>query len=259
MSDEELASNIGWEVQQHIPYEFSEVVFDTVVLQRNPAQNTMDILLVASKRDVVSDYIAVARDAGLDVKVVDVVSFALQNMVETIYGPSTGNECIGIVNVGASVTSMSMMAGGLTTFTRDITIGGNQITEEIQKKLSVTREEAEGFKTGEMGNGGLIPQEVGEITRQVSEQIGNEIKRSLSFFYETSGREKLDRLILCGGVLKNDVTLKTITEILDENVKVANPFEGLSFNQKLYSAESLSEMALESVVAVGLALRRYPE
>ena len=77
MTDEELADNISWEVQQHIPYEYSEVVYDTVVLSRNPAQNAMEILLVASKRDVVNDYIAVAREAGLEVRVVDVVSFAL--------------------------------------------------------------------------------------------------------------------------------------------------------------------------------------
>lgn len=258
MSDEELAENISWEVQQHIPYEFSEVVYDTVLLGRNPAQNSMDILLVASKRDMVNDYISVAREAGLTVKVVDVASFALQNMVETVYGASSETDCVGIVNIGASVTSISMMSGGVTMFTRDITIGGNQITEEIQKRLSVTREEAEGFKTGEVGDG-LIPGEVGEIVKQVSETIGTEIKRSLAFFYETSGRDSLTELILCGGVLKNECTLRTITGMLEERTKVANPFEGLGFNQKLYSGESLQGLSLESAVALGLALRRSVE
>ncbi|MBQ4358952.1 MAG: type IV pilus assembly protein PilM [Proteobacteria bacterium] len=260
MSDEELASSIKWEVEQHIPYDSNEVVYDTVVLGRSPQQNSMDILLVASKRDAVNDYIAVAKDAGLDVRVVDVASFALQNMVETIYGASGEGDCIGVINIGASVTSMTMMTDGVTAFTRDITIGGNQITEEIQKKLGITREEAENFKTGNILEGGaMIPREVEEITCQVSEMIANEIKRSIAFFYETTGRESIDRLILCGGVVKNASTLRILESTLGENIVLANPFMNLQFNMKLYSPESLENLALESAVALGLALRRNVE
>ena len=239
MTDEELADNISWEVQQHIPYEYSEVVYDTVVLSRNPAQNAMEILLVASKRDV--------------------VSFALHNMVETIYGETKTSKCIGVVNIGASVTSISMMTGGVTQFTRDITIGGNQITEEIQKKLSVTREEAEAFKTGETMGNAIIPQEVNEIIAQVSELIANEIRRSLAFFYETSGRDAVDELILCGGVLKNETTLRTIEKNLQEHVRLADPYGTLRFNEKIYTHDTLQSLSLESAVAFGLALRRNVE
>ncbi|MBO4351232.1 MAG: type IV pilus assembly protein PilM, partial [Proteobacteria bacterium] len=211
MTDEELAQNLRWEVEQHIPYEYSEVVYDTVILGRNPSQNSMDILLVASKRDVVNDYISVAKDAGLDVRVVDVASFALQNMIETVYGSTSLGSCSGVINIGASVTSMTMMTDGVTSFTRDITIGGNQITEEIQKKLGITHEEAESFKTGNVAEGSaLIPKDVNDITCQVSELIANEIKRSLAFFYETSGRDKVDKLFLCGGVVKNASTLRVL-------------------------------------------------
>ena len=261
MTDDELADNIRWEVEQHIPYNFDEVVFDTVVLGRNEMQNSMDILLVASKREVVNDYISVVKEAGLDVKVVDVASFAIQNMVETVYGEPNQGLCTGIINIGASVTSMSMLTGGITTFTRDITMGGNQITEEIQKKLGITRDEAEAYKTGATTeNSAVIPREVEEITCQMSEQIATEIKRSLAFFYENSGRDKVDELILCGGVLKNMSTLKVIQRVLgDNNIKIANPFERMGFNQKLYSADSLENLALESAVSVGLALRRSVE
>ncbi|MBQ9816187.1 MAG: type IV pilus assembly protein PilM [Proteobacteria bacterium] len=260
MSDDELAQSIRWEVEQHIPYEYNEVVYDTVVLNRNTLQNSMDILLVASKREVVNDYISVAKDAGLDVKVVDVASFALQNMVETVYGESETAGCVGVINIGAAATSMTMMTDGVTSFTRDITIGGNQITEEIQKKLGVTREEAEAFKTGNESEGSaIIPHEVNEIIRQVSEMIANEIKRSLTFFYETSGRDRVDKLILCGGVIKNDTTLNILESTLSERVIVAHPFENMPFNTKLYSREAIDRLSLESAVALGLALRRSVE
>lgn len=260
MTDEELAQNLRWEVEQHIPYEYSEVVYDTVVLGRNPSQNSMDILLVASKREVVNDYISVAKDAGLDVKVVDVASFALQNMIETVYGAASLGSCSGVINIGASVTSMTMMTDGVTSFTRDITIGGNQITEEIQKKLGITHEEAEAFKTGNVAEGSaLIPKDVNDITCQVSELIANEIKRSLAFFYETSGRDKVDKLFLCGGVVKNSSTFRVLEKTIGERIQIANPFDGMQYNKKLYSRESLDELSLESAVALGLALRRNAE
>lgn len=257
MSDDELAENIKWEVEQHIPYESKDVVYDTVVLGRNEAQNSMDILLVASKRDVVQDYIDVCKDAGFDVKIVDVASFALQNMMETVYSEARPSECIGIINIGASVTSMTMMTDGVTSFTRDITIGGNQITEEIQKKLGITREEAENFKTGNVGDGhAVIPREVEEITEQMSQKIADEIKRSLTFFYETSGRDRVNKLVLCGGVVKNSTTLKVLKKVINENIQVANPFENMGFNNKVYSSSRLSDLALESAISLGLALRR---
>lgn len=260
MSDDELAENIKWEVEQHIPYESKDVVYDSVVLGRNQAQNSMDILLVASKKDVVQDYIDVCKDAGFDVKIVDVASFALQNMMEVVYGEAHPDDCIGVINIGASVTSMTMVTDGVTSFTRDITIGGNQITEEIQKKLGITREEAENFKTGNVGDGhAVIPSEVEEITQQVSQKIADEIKRSLNFFYETSGRERVDKLILCGGVVKNNSTLRILKEVINERILVANPFETMSFNSKVYSPARLEDLALESAISVGLALRRNVE
>ena len=261
-TEEELSNNIRWEVEQHIPYNYNEVVYDTVILGRNPNQNTMDILLVASKREVVNDYISVAKEAGLDVKVVDVASFALQNMVETVYGDITTAEgvCTGIVNVGAFNTSMTMMVGGITTFTREMTIGGNQITEEIQKKLGISREEAEAFKTGDVSSGNaVIPREVEDIIIQVSETIANEIKRSLMFFYETSGQEHIDQLILCGGVIKNRSTLRVIESTLGENIIVANPFAKMKFDDRQYTSIDLEKLALESAVSLGLALRRSVE
>lgn len=259
-SEEQLAENMRWEVEQHIPYNYDEVVYDTWVLNRNRAQNTMDILLVASKRDVVQDYIQVVRDAGLEVRVVDVASFALQNMVETAYGMSPGNTCTGIINIGAAVTSLAMVTGGMTRSVRDMTIGGNQITEEIQKKLGISREEAEAFKIGDVSEGAaMIPREVEDIIVQVSETIANEIKRSLMFFYETSGQEHVDELILCGGVVKNPTTLKVIERTLGERVTMASPFQKMRFNEKLYTRDALDKLSLESGVAVGLALRRETE
>ena len=254
MSDEDLDASIEWEVKQHIPYDSSEVIYDKRVLLRSPEQGAMEILLVASKKDTVSQYVQIARNAGLEVCAVDVVSFALQRVL-SVSNPELMHGCVGVVDVGATVLSMSIMNDGVTVFTRDAKLGGNQITQEIQKSQSVTRDEAEAFKTGNIGSDSLIPAEVNETIRQVSETIANEIKRSISFFYDTSGNDHLDQLILCGGTLKNETTYAVIREKLDVPVELVDPFSGLRYDTKNYSGETLSARALESAVSLGLALR----
>lgn len=260
MSDDELRDNLRWEVEQHIPYDYDDVVVDTVILERNSAQKKMEILLVASKKEVVSEYMSIAKSAGLDVKVVDTVSFALHNMAETVYKDLITDSVIAIINVGASLTSMTMVTNGVPAFTRDIQIGGNQITEEIQKKLGITREEADNFKTGAGGSASaVVPQEVESVTQLVSENIAGEIRRSINFFYETTGMDHIDHVLLCGGAIKNPTTCQALKKALDAKCTLVNPFEKLAFNTKLYTSQALDERGLELAVAFGLALRSANE
>ncbi len=260
MTDEELRENLRWEVEQHIPYDYDDVVVDTVLLDRNPSQKKMEILLVASKKDVVNDYISVVRNAGLEAKVVDTVSFALHNMAEVCYKDDMQDRIVGIINVGASTTSITMVTNRVPSFTRDITIGGNQISQELMKKFNIKREEAEAFKTGATGNtDAVIPKEVEDITRVVSENIAGEIRRSINFFYETTGQNHVDMILLCGGAIKNATTCQTLERAFETPSVIVNPFEHLRFNAKCYTAQSLEERALESAVAFGLALRSTNE
>ncbi len=260
MSDDELRENLKWEVDQHIPYDYDDVVVDTVVLERNSAQKKMEILLVASKKDVVNQYIEIASRAGLDVRVVDTVSFALHNMAEVTYGAESSNSVMGIINIGASMTSITMVVNGVPAFPRDITIGGNQITEEIQKKLGVTREEAEAFKTGSMSQAdAVIPREVENIIQVVSENIAGEVRRSINFFYETTGIDHIDKILLCGGAVKNATTCEVLRRAFDVPMVNVNPFEHVGYNRKLYDQKSLDDRALELAVAFGLALRSTNE
>lgn len=258
VSDEELRDNLKWEVEQHIPFDYDEVVVDTVVLERNPSQKKMEILLVATKKDVVKDYIKIVHDAGLEVKVVDTVSFALHNLIETLYPKESENSVLGVVNVGASMTSMTMSVNGMPSFTRDITIGGNQITEEIQKKFGITREEAEAFKTGKSQTDGVVPTDVEDVTKAVVENIIGEVRRSINFFYETTGCDHVDKIFLCGGAVKNPTTRRMFEKSLDAQVELIDPLKSLTCSKQC-NEDVLADKALELTVAIGLALRSTNE
>ena len=137
----------------------------------------MDVLLVAAKKETVNDYVNVAREAGLEPMVMDVQACDLQNMFEVNYG-GAGNETIVLIDVGAAVTNINVLTDGVTTFTRDIAMAGNLITEEIQKQLNITYEEAETYKRGGAGGSDtVVPQD--DVVQQVAEAIAGEVQRSL--------------------------------------------------------------------------------
>lgn len=257
MSEEELQENLRWEVEQHIPFDYEEVVVDTVILERNQQQKKMEILLVATKKDVVRDYISIVRDAGLEVKIVDTVSFALHNLIEVFYPKETENAVVGVINVGAAMTSMTMIVNGMPSFTRDITIGGNQITEEIQKKFGITREEAEAFKTGKSQSDGVVPADVEDVTKAVVENIVGEIRRSINFFYETTGCDRVDKIFLCGGAVKSPTTRRLFEKSLDAPVELID-LKNLACGKQC-NRDVLAEKGLELTVALGLALRSANE
>lgn len=261
MTDQELEENLQWEVQQHIPFDINDVYIDKEILARQAQMGTMDVLLVAAKREMVNEYMAVARDAGLSPKVVDVDSFCLQNMYETAYGGGEPGETVALLDLGASITSILIISDGVTAFTRDISMGGHQITEEIQKQLSITYEEAEAYKVGgrEGDLDAVVPHEVEEVIRQVSETIASEIERSLSFFLETSSVGVINRILLTGGTAKIPTLVRIIAEHTGTTVEVANPFAALQYDPKTYNPDYLNDVAPLSGVAVGMALRRTRE
>ena len=166
MTEEELEESIQWEAEQYIPFDINDVNIDVQVLTPEASdQGQMDVLLVAAKKDMINDYLAVVQEAGLTPMVVDVAAFCVENAFETNYDlPSS--DTIVLVNIGASVININVLADGTTAFTRDISMGGNQFTEEIQKQLSVSYDEAEALKLGggaTVDADSVVPQEVERV------------------------------------------------------------------------------------------------
>ncbi len=135
MTPQELEDSIQWEAEQYIPFDIAEVHLDTQILNAESAiRGQMDVLLVAAKREHVSEYVTAVQEAGLTPVIVDVAAFAVQNQYEINY-ELPRDRTIVLVNVGAAVTSINVLAEGNTAFTRDLSMGGRQFTEEIQKQL----------------------------------------------------------------------------------------------------------------------------
>ena len=259
MRAEELEDQIPWEAEQHIPFEISDVEIDYEILLRHEDLGQMDVLLVAAKKSEIADYTQIVREAKLKPEVVDIDAFALQNAYETNYGITAG-ETIALLNVGASLTTLNIIKGPVTMFTRDIANGGNQITEEIQKQLNVSFEQAEIYKTGgAMDSSDVVPQEVDAIVEQSVDALSGEIQRSLDFYVATTSGEDISRIFISGGTSKISSLIQAIEKRARVPVEPLDPFRRLILDQRQFDAATLRNMAPQAAICVGLGLRKQRE
>lgn len=257
MSAEELEEQIGWEADHHIPFDPEDVELDYQVLQQDNGQGQMELLLVAAKKDVVHDYAALAREAMLNPVVVDVAAFAVQNAFERAYG-NIGDHSVVLVNLGSSISTLNVIQRGVTTFTRDITIGGNAFSEEIQKQLNVGYEEAEAYKVGSasMMDQSVVPQEVHRVMAQVSDIMAGELQRSIDFFLATTASAEVDRVYLAGGTSRVPMLREAIERRARLPVEPMDPFRNVIIDETRFDMPYLRAHAGMATVAFGLALRR---
>lgn len=253
MPVEELEDQITWEAEQYIPFDINDVNMDFQILSPDSVDpSKMNVLLVASKKDIINDYVTVFSEAGMNLSVVDVDSFAVQNAFE-INHDAGAEEVLALINIGASVMNINVVKSGVTLFTRDVQMGGNLYTEEIQKQLGVSGSEAETMKVlaNEVQNATLL-----DVLSKVNDTITQEIRRSLDFFNSTANDDRISKIFISGGGSKIFKLVDTIIDKVDMPVEYIKPFAKLIYSDKDFDPEYLEEISPLMAVTVGLAMRR---
>ena len=251
MTEAELAESIQWEAEQYIPFDINDVNLDYVVLETG-SSDTMDVLLVAVKRDRINDYTSVIVQAGKEPVLVDVDVFAVQNAFETNY--SSRGETVALVNVGASVMNINVLHDGNSVFWRDVAFGGNLYTEAIQREFNLPREDAEKLKLG--GDADQVSQQqVDSVLGAASEDLAAELQKTIDFFVATSSVDRLDRVMLSGGGSLVANLESILQERFQVNVELLNPFRNIRYNESDFDPDWINSNAPAMAVAVGLAIR----
>jgi type IV pilus assembly protein PilM len=255
MTAAELAEQITWEAEQHIPFDIKVMNIDYEVLRRRPEAGQMDILLVAAKKDEINDYAGILREAKLKPQTIDINAFTVQNVLEYVHGLPE-DQTVAILNVGAAVSSLNIVSRGVSAFTREVTNAGNTITEEIQRQLSVPFEQAEQMKAAAVT--GQVPPQVHAIISQACDSLAGEIQRSLDFYLATSGEAEIHRIVLCGGSVFLPALMPAIEKRARVPVMVLDPMANFTIERGVNEQE-LRSRAPQLAVAVGLALRTDKE
>jgi type IV pilus assembly protein PilM len=255
MTEAELEESIQWEAERYIPFDINDVNIDFQIFgstQENP--ETMDVVLVAAKKDIINDYVSVIMESGLNPVIIDLDSFALENMLAINYEMGDG-ETVAVANVGATVTNINIIKNNTSAFTRDIFKGGSQMTEEIQRQLHVDHEEAEKVKVGTKVDLSSQPI-IQNVLKTASESLAVEIGNSLDFFQSTTAYEKIGRLYLSGGGSKIKDFDIIVQQQIGIPVEVVNPFKRIDYSGRDFDLEYLREIGPIMAVGVGLASRK---
>ncbi len=254
MSEPELGEAVRNEAAQYIPFDMSDVNIDYQVLSNSLDGPTIDVLLVAVKKDKILNYTNALQLSGRQPAIVDIDEFALQNCFEYNYDPAP-NTTTALLNIGASVMNINIVRGTIPLFTRDVSVGGNQYTDSLQKELDLSYEDAEalklGKKVGTVSEDAKLP-----ILQQVTEIIVLEIQKTFDFFRATASGEHIERIYVAGGSSQVPGLLDALRQEFSIPVDPLNPF--LKIVPPIGEGADLVERnSAQLAVAVGLALRSF--
>lgn len=255
MSREELEESIDWHAEEHIPYDLSEVSLDYHVT-RDDHEETQ-VMIAACKRERLDNIKQAIQLAGKQPVVIDVDTFALQNCYEVNYRPEP-DQVVTLLNIGASTMNVNIVKGTQSMFTRDMTVGGSQFTDILQKNLGFSFQKAEAVKRGvreamdEVEETAIEP-----LISNVTDTVSMEIQKTFDFYRATSDNDDLvvEKILISGGGSKLKGLREELSEKLEIPVEVMDPFRQINVDSRKFDSEYLSEIMPEMAVAVGLALR----
>ncbi|MGD9335128.1 MAG: type IV pilus assembly protein PilM [Desulfobacterales bacterium] len=254
MTEDELQETIHFEAEQYIPFDISDVNLDFQILgdsEHNP--NQMSVLLVAAKKEMINEYINLVQMTGLNLCIIDVDAFALQNIFEFSYDP--GNENIALIDIGASKTSLNILKDNSSVFMRDVSLGCGQINEKIASLVECSLTEAEEIKYG--GKSEIIsPEDLSSIISSAVTDWCTEIKRALDFFYSTFPEDQITKIILSGGGAKIKEFRQLLAVETSTDVEIINPFQNFSIDNDRFDSSYLERIAPQAAICMGLAIRK---
>ena len=253
---DEVEASIQMDMEQYIPFDIAEVYMDYQVVgpgTTSTEEAGMDVVLVAAKKDKIQNLTNVISLAGRTSDVVDIDAFALQNAFEANYDVDP-NGVIALLNIGASLMNINITKAGMPLFVRDVSVGGNQYTDILQKELQLNFQEAEDLKLGKTGGGEA--EMVQPLLESITDMLIMEVQKTFDFFRETYPAETITQVLISGGTSHMLGLSERVQETFGYSTEVLNPFKAISIGPKVDTLK-VTSLGPALAVAVGLALRGF--
>jgi len=217
------------------------------------ADGYVDVLLAASRSENVEDRTAAAEIGGLNVKVVDVEPYTMESAFQLIKHqvPDEGMEqTVAILDVGASMTSLSILRDQSLIYTREQPFGGKQLTEEIMRRYGLSYEDAGRVKRV----GGLPDNYEPEVLGPFRDLMVQQANRFLQFFFSADKNDYVDQIVLAGGCTGIPGIAELIEQRIGTPTVIADPFSNMSIGSDI-PAQRLKDDGPAMMIACGLAMR----
>jgi len=249
-SEGEARELMRWEAQNHVPFDMENVQIDFQILDPEGDGLQMDVLLVAVKRDLVSQKISILQEVGVTPTVVDVDAFAIHNAFEYNY-PELGDRTVALVNVGHELSAINVMQGGVPVLTRDVPLGTRRLRDDLRRSEGLSAENAEAVVQGASDLGAAPVPRIRELAGQLSEAV----ERAVAFSSMGGAAPDLDRLFLCGGGACIPGLAEFFGDLIGVQTEIASPFNRLRVRPDVAAQFPVEELAPMLMLPIGLALR----
>mgnify|MGYP001171160486 CR=1 FL=1 len=257
MYDEEFQDSVQYEAEQYFPFDLEDVNIDFHIIGEHEANpNQMNVMLVAAKKEVVDDHIELLRMADLNPCVIDVDVFALERAFEDCYLQE--EKSVALIDIGANRLNVNIVKNNVSAFTRDVAIGGEEITREIASRFNCPFEEAEHIKLGKATDR-VDQKDLQDIFFSFISNWSNEIRRVIDFYYSTYPDEEIKRIILSGGAVQTDGFIRHLQADTSIEAEMFEPFSYLKINEKDHDMAYLRRIAPQAAICMGLAARRVDD
>ncbi len=254
MTDDEREVQIRMDAEQYIPFPLDEVSLDFEVLpEKLNSPNRVNVLLVATRTENVDSRVEVLDLVGVEPKIADVESYALERSFEVFSDTlPIGVNLVGILDIGHTMTTLSVMQNGKIIYTREQVFGGKQLTQDVQNRYGLSFDEA-----GRAKKDRTLPDDYeSEVLMPFLDAVVQQAARSLQFFFSSSQFNEIDHILLAGGNANIPGLQKLMQQKLGYRVTVANPFLQMGFSPQI-DLRKIENDAPSLLVACGLALRSF--
>ncbi|TQV65451.1 MAG: pilus assembly protein PilM [Halothiobacillaceae bacterium] len=257
LSETELEIQIRMEADQYVPYPLEEVSLDFDIIGPTPGNpGTIDVLMAATRTENLESRVAAAELGGLQVDIVDIEPFAIENAFQELLKPRLSDISpdmgVALLDIGATVTGLSVFHQGAMIYTREHPFGGRQHTDEIMRRFQMSYAEASRAKR----QGGLPESYASEVKEPFLELAAQQASRFLQFFYAAHPNVHLMQILVGGGVAAMPELADRIATSTGIETKQANPLMGMSRAARVPS-RMVNEDAAAMLIACGLALRSF--
>lgn len=253
-----IADEVIVEAGHFIPFSLDDVNLDWVVLGPHPSSPETDneVLICATRRDRILDYMAAAEAAGLKVVKVDIDNFAQQLAFDHMSKAHEdyANEVVAVADAGSSMLNIAIYnKGEEMIFSKEIAFGSNQLTDSVRQIYGITNEQAEDAKR--KAGAGLTDYQNQALDPFLA-NLGMEINRTLQFFLTQATVEKIDRIMLAGGCAAFEGAAEMVGNVTQIKTEAFNPFVHMDASSRLKNRNLVKEAPM-LLTACGLALRKF--
>jgi type IV pilus assembly protein PilM len=252
MNETELRQALKFEAQKHIPFLLSDVNLDGFILKDNLPDNKMLVLIAAVKKEIISQRLKNILDSGLKASFADIDALALINAFNFNYpqNEADNHKAVALLNIGASISSLSILENGLPHLSRDMHFGGNNFTQKIADIFAVDFKAAESLKIKPDSS---KENKISAAVDSVLTNLATEIRTSFDF-YESQSASSVTKIYLSGGGAQFSALKDMLANMLGMDIESWDPLKRVGISSSLDS-QRIKEISGQLAVAAGLGLR----